>query len=123
MKQEGSGEGSGEGTKTDIKPGDWVPPDQALVQLDANEPENPRLKINCPANKIFLELTDTNPPFCVVVVRADNPVMAKGALMQALTMLLVGEVKLNERIALTQGVSGAALKDLTKGPIKGGKPS
>ncbi len=93
---------------------DWVSNDESTVGLDATDQENPRLRINVPANKMFIEVTETNPPYVIVVARADNPVAAKGCLAHAHDMLLLLEHKVNKVAALSLGVSEAAGKDLTK---------
>lgn len=91
----------------EIVAGDWVAPDQAAVQLDAHEKGNPRLKVNVPADKLFIEVTDSQPPYLVVVVRADNLISAKGALSHAHDLYLAYEAKATTRAALSLGVKEA----------------
>lgn len=98
---------------------DYLAPDQTSVAMHAEEKDNPRLRIDVPANKMFIEVTDTNPPYVIVVARADNPVAAKGALAHAHDILLLLEHKVSKQAALSLGVAEAAMKDLKTLPPEG----
>ena len=91
---------------------DYLPNDEASVRINAEDQNNPRLLMNIPANKIFINITDSKPPMLVVVVRADNIISAKGALMHAHDFLMAAEPELIGRTALTQGVKEVAQREL-----------
>jgi hypothetical protein len=109
----------GEGMDKEIVPGDHLEPDQTRIELIGADPKNPRLRIDVPADKMFVEISDTPQPYLIVVVRADKTIPAKGVLAHAHDMLLLREHELDKRAALTQGVRDALTKDLTKLPTGG----
>ena len=90
-----------------IVPADYLPKEQYSINMDVTEAENPRLKINLPADSMFIEVTKTNPPMMVMVCRADKEVLCLGLLEKAKFVLQVFQQGLSRKLDLTRGVSGA----------------
>lgn len=86
-----------------VKP-DYVPKDEYTVAINTEENDNPRLKLNVPADLMFLQLTDTKPPYIVAIARADSEVSALGILEKAKMLVTVSQPKFHAGAALTQGV-------------------
>ena len=90
--------------KKTILSADYLPNDEHSVKLDTTEDTNPRLKLNLPANKMFLEITNTNPPLLVVVCRADLEVYSLGLLEKAKLTVQIHHSKHDAKSDLSRGV-------------------
>lgn len=75
---------------------------------DPKEAVNPRLIINVPANKMFIEITNSKPAYMIVVSRADQELNSLGLLEKAKDMVKAFCATLDmKRHELTRGVREA----------------
>lgn len=90
-----------------IKPQQSEPAEYTL-SLEPNDGK-PRLKLDMPADKMFIEVTETDPPYMVVVCRADMEVQALGLLEKAKWAVLNFQaMRAGLRANLTKGVRSMA---------------
>ena len=90
-----------------ILPGDYCDKESYKVGINQDDEDNPRLRFNLPADKLFIEVTKTQPPYLVVVVRADRELVALGLLEKAKVMLMQFQLNLTPALSLTRGVMNA----------------
>ncbi len=87
-----------------LKP-DHLEQEEYKVELDISAgQENPRLKVDIPCTKAVIEITETKPPFLVIVCRADNEIMAYGLLEKAKQAIQFFQSKINPVSKLLKGV-------------------
>jgi hypothetical protein len=87
-----------------VKPG-ALSKEEYKVEIVVDEADNPRLKLDIPANKMFIEITNTDPPYIVTVSRADQEIQSLGLLEKAKYAVEVFQVKINKKLSLTKGVA------------------
>lgn len=78
--------------------------------------DNPRLLLNMPAGVMMMEITDSKPPYLVVVCRADQEVQGLGLLEKTKDMLKSFTATMNPvRNELVRGVKEASAILAAKG--------